>query len=446
MKSISEANSSVLSILKTLKKDNACSRLFRYTMELELDDGTLLYNLLTNELLLLTAEEYTNICENDYLKQHWFVVPKEIDDREYVDLVKWLQRNMAPKKQPIIHYTIFTTLDCNARCFYCYELGCNRIPMSEETALKAVQFIKKHCQKNKVTLNWYGGEPLYNAKVIDTICDGLNAEGIPFRSVMISNGYLFNDELARKAVEKWNLEKIQITLDGTEAVYNKIKAFIHREGSAYQIVLANIARLLDAGIKVSIRMNLDLHNADDLLNLIDDLANRFDGNKLLSAYAYHIFKGIDPIAELHDENEWKVRDEAMLRINKKLTDCGLSKTHGIRKILKSNHCMADSGNAVTILPNGEIGLCDHHNSDEFIGHVDSEVFNDEVIESWKERVSDSGAECGECFYYPACTMLKKCGTHSICYEQYRKERTHKIQNAMLNEYEQWKEKNILSIG
>ena len=116
--------------------------------------------------------------------------------------------------------------------------------MSEETGFKVVEFIADHCGKNrKVTLDWFGGEPTLGIERIDQISRGLREKQIRFTSLMISNGYLFSDELIRRATEIWNLTDIQITLDGTEEIYNRTKAYVNAENNPYHTVLDNICLL-----------------------------------------------------------------------------------------------------------------------------------------------------------------------------------------------------------
>lgn len=436
MKFVSEASESILTILQKFQKQDPCTRWLQYCVETPVDDGVLVFNLLTRELILLTEEEYASFTELAYLREHWFAVPEETKDKELADFVKWLLSSRQSKPKEITGYTIFTTTDCNARCFYCFELGRSRIPMSCETAEKVVQYIKNHCGEKMVKISWFGGEPLFNAEVIDVISRGLRREGIEFRSRMVSNGYLFDDALVQKAVELWNLKRVQITLDGTEKVYNKTKAFIYRDTNPYEIVINNIGRLLDADIQVTIRLNMDLYNAEDLLALSQELAERFSGRKGFSVYAHHLFDASKPMAELHGAEEWAKREAAMDR----LTDCfakyDLQKKSGITKKIKLNHCMADSGKAVTILPDGSIGLCEHFTESEFIGHIAQEGFGAEMVASWKEQMPEI-PECAGCFYFLDCIKLKKCSSSSVCYQGYRAERRKVTQRAMRNEYEHW---------
>ena len=440
MQIISKASESVLTILKKFSKQDDCFRWLQYCVETPVEEGMLVFNFLTRELILLTNEEYEHFAEQEYLKEHWFVVPESTKEKELADFVKWVLATRQPKTKEITGFTIFTTTDCNARCFYCFELGRSRIPMSLETAGKVLHYIKDHCGGKKVSIRWFGGEPLFNAEVIDIICSGLREAGIELHSTMVSNGYLFNDELVQKAVTLWNLKHIQITLDGTQKVYNKTKAFIYRDTNPYEIVMGNIERLLNAEIHVSIRLNMDLYNADDLLALCKELGQRFAGQKGLSVYAHHLFDGNTPDAQLHTGDEWKKRDAAMKCIMQTLQENGLYRKSGISKTIKLNHCMADSGKSITILPNGDIGLCEHHTEKEFIGHIEHESFDKAVVASWKERIPEI-PECEKCFYYMDCIKLKKCTNDSVCFGIFREEKLESTKRAMETTYRQWKEKS-----
>lgn len=433
-------NQSTLKILSKFSTLPNNGRNLRYCLTYPVLEGHLLFNLLTRELLLLTEEEWQNRFSNEYLKSHWFVVPEDCKDKEYADLVRWVLQNKQKKNQPITGYTIFPTTDCNARCFYCFELGRTRIPMSEETAHKVADYIANHCGGEKVSIRWFGGEPLFNKTVIDIICQDLREKEVNFTSRAVSNGYLFDAETVKIAVENWNLKQVQITLDGTETVYNKVKAFIYRQGSPYQVVMENIGHLLDNGVRVTIRLNMDMHNAENLLELVDDLSKHFSDKKGLTVYAHHLFDGDKPMANIHSYEEWELRDKAMVLLNEKIASLGLASRSGIRKNPKSNFCMADSGKAVTILPGGEIGLCEHYSEGEFIGHIDREGFDQQVVNSWKERIPEI-PECAACFYYPDCLQLKKCASGSICFEHLRREKRRQTEREMLNEYEKWKNRD-----
>lgn len=438
MEILSKANEGILKILAKFQKTADQVRMLHYVVTEQTEDGILLYNLLTKELLLLTEEEYETRFQMDYLKKQWFLVPESTNEKELADMVRWILTTRQKKPEHITGYTILPTTDCNARCFYCFELGRSRIPMSEETAHKVAAYIRDHCGEEKVNISWFGGEPLFNQRAIDIICADLTQFGVAFRSAAVSNGYLFDRETVAKAVSQWKLDDVQISLDGTEAVYNKIKAYIYKDTNPYQIVLDNIENLLDAEVNVRIRLNMDLYNADDLMQLVDKLADRFAGRKGFHIYAFYIFDGNTPMAESHSSEEWNQREQAMIRLEDRIAQCGLAGKSRIRKHYQTHRCMADSGHCVTILPNGEIGLCEHFSETEFVGHIDTEGLDEAVMQSWR-KTSPEIPECAQCFYYPDCIRLEKCANSRICFAQDRSRILRKTKLTMCNELAHWKE-------
>lgn len=437
MQTILPPSENTLKILGKPRNSENGYRLMKYVLTKPCDDGVLLFNVLTREMLLLTNEEYTSSDKQQELRDKWFMVPQTLDDKKYADQVRFIRKTVHKKPQHTTGYTIFTTTDCNARCFYCYEMGRSRIPMSEETAHKTAAYIAEHCGGKKVKLSWFGGEPLFNKQVIDIICGDLSERGIEYRSSIISNGYLFDEETVRKAVNLWNLNWVQIALDGTEEVFNRSKAFIYKDGeSPYRIVMANIGRLLDAGVRVFVRMNMDEHNAENLFELADELHKRFADKKGLYAYSHVLFEFSGSKERVRADEERRRIYEKQRRLSEKLDSYGLKIHRGLKKTLPVNMCMADSGNSLTILPNGELGLCEHYSEDNFVGHIDSEELDGKMVQSFRETWEQLD-DCDECFYYPACIRLKKCLEQKECYPEMREDTKQSILDSMQETYEKW---------
>lgn len=438
MEYIIEACSTTLGILGKPKHSDFTLHLAKYCVPLQTQEGILLFNLLTREMLLLTPEEYSSALDSSYLREHWFTIPEDQKEQELTELVRWVSASLHKEPKHITGYTILTTTDCNARCFYCYERGCAKVTMDQKTADKVVDFIQNHCGSNKVTLKWFGGEPLMNFPVIDRICEELRLRGIAFESHMITNGYLFDDALVTKASHIWNLKQVQITLDGTEEVYNRSKAFIYQEGSAYQVVMNNIFRLLNVDVSITLRFNMDLNNADNLMELAKELAVRFGGQQKIHAYAHLLFDTEKTADRHYTPSQLSRLYDGLRQLEDLLSAHGLSTScfRGLRRELPQNHCMADSGNSVVILPDGHLGLCEHYTDSEFFGHIDSPERDEFMIASWRERC-DPVAECSDCFYYPECIELKKCTGRMECSEHVRLFHRRNTETAMQNEYRRW---------
>ena len=148
-------------------------RPMHFVVEQPVDDGLLLYHTMTKAMLLLSpgaAELYRNDpTALPQLIEQWFLVPTAYDDRLLSRQVRDVAKLVSEEKKGITGYTILTTTDCNARCFYCYEKGRPRRPMTDETALRTAQYIIDHCERQKVSLSWFGGSATVSWRRASTI-------------------------------------------------------------------------------------------------------------------------------------------------------------------------------------------------------------------------------------------------------------------------------------
>ncbi len=414
-------------------------RLMHFVVQQPVEEGLLLYNVMTKAIVLLSPEEAAGMQKNPAsvpeLVSKWFAVPQSHDDQKLAKEVRDVGKILQNPVRSIKSYTILTTTDCNARCFYCYEKGRRRIPMLEETALKVVDFILQNRPDASISLRWFGGEPLFNKGVISLICGRLKDAGVEYKSSMVSNGYLFDAHTVDEAVRLWNLKKVQITLDGTEDVYNRIKSFIYSDGSPYRRVLSNIHRLLDAGIRVTLRLNIDHHNADDLLALTEFLGAEFKGKETLNVYSHTLFEaGTEGSTVKHTDSQRQERFQMRMHLQERLRDLGLSRPKSLLHSLKLNRCMADNDGNVLILPDGHLGKCEHYSDDHWFGSLDSPKRDEAVLADFK-RVREEIDACARCMFYPDCYRLVLCEESVHCYPEERDEMLLDARQGLLSFYQ-----------
>ena len=404
------------------------------------------YNTLTGEIVELEECEYQALCcdsvmpseSNKALIEKWFLVPIDNDDIQLCDGLRDIV-SVFKKEKGISSYTIFTTMDCNARCFYCYEMGRPRAYMSEDVALKTAEFIKNNCKGKPVRLAWFGGEPLCNIKVIDIITDYLTKAGIEFKSVFTSNGFLFDQNTVDKAVDKWNIKNVQITIDGTQEVYNKTKAYMNaKDKNPFVIVTDNIESLLKKGVSVVVRMNMGVHNKEDLFELVGWLAERYKGMDKFSAYPHLLFDA-DFSTPIDDDVELAFAKD-MIALQKYCMEKNLLSLRELRKNVRVSKCMADSSSCITVTPYGNLGKCEHFSEDEFVGTLDGGINNFKKIAEFKEKVN-SPELCKCCPMYPICIELKKCPDKGryACGVSKRYIRCEDVRLQIRNTYKQLKE-------
>lgn len=398
-----------------------------------------IWNTFTKSCLYLKNEDWENIFEREeeeyfrFLVQTYCIVPTDYDEIKVIDDYRktFKDKYVENRLKWVNHYVILTTTDCNARCFYCYEKGCNKINMTEETANKVSKFIIEHYDKESVdpvTISWFGGEPLYNKEVIEIITNNLREANVNFRSDIITNGLLFDENTIKTAVEKWNIKDCQITLDGTEKVYNKVKNYTDKSiENPYEVVLNHIAILKQYGVRVNIRMNVDKYNYEDMKSLIKELHDRFGTNSLICPYVHEIFEN-----EKHPRTEEENKELAHMLID--LNDT-LYKYGYLKKEIDGgvwfHACMVDSGNSLLVSPLGKLGLCEHYTSERFI--ADIETFDEkkdwDEINRWKKM--DLFEECHNCPNYPFCYKMNYCDG-AKCNKYLKESFVHKLQLELRN--------------
>ena len=405
-------------------------RLMTYVVQQPVADGVLLYNTLTCSLVLLTPDEAADITAQQELIDRWFLVPQDYDDRKACREIRQLTALFMPAEKVITLYTILTTTGCNARCFYCFEKGTKSVSMTAETASKVVHYIVAHRGDEEVSLKWFGGEPLVNAKVIDQICTELREQGVPFRSIITSNGYLFDADKVQRAKDLWQLRRVQITLDGTEQTYNRVKAYVHQGVNAFERVLQNIGMLIATGIRVNIRLNVDKYNIKEMATLVELLHQRFGTNEHLTVYSHVVY------GERSPEDNAELFAQRM-QLEQQIAQCGYKRKQGLPKAIQTHYCGADDDRSVLITPDGHLGKCNHYIDCEFFGHIDSGERDEAILRKFKERRPDIEA-CATCPYYPQCILLTMCEIDVGCTPEYQQERLHDIKESVKYEYERYK--------
>ena len=406
--------------------EEATFRLMRYVLRVDHDDKVLLHNVVTGQLVVLDQVEtealymlpkiYSPVMEA--LVSDHFLVPEAYDEHQQVINLRRIHRLLdeANSTKEIIGYTILPTTACNARCYYCFEQGVKQMTMTEETANDLVEFMSNHCGENKLLeLVWFGGEPTVAATRIDQICQGLQDKDISFRSKMITNGYLFDEEMVAKAKNLWHLWGLQICVDGTEESYNRIKAFVGAKDNPYQRIMHNIGLLLENGIAVGLRMNYDVGNYDEFKSVVDEAYERFGNNPLLSVTAHPVIgEHKDLNGEIHHgDDAWFTQREI------EMDDIAYRKGYIRRErslpFLNYSKCTAGNEASVTVRPDGGIVRCPQlFGDDQLTGTVKKGIINRDIIQSWKQSVD--AEVCWDCTLYANCNRLVRCPDSVYCHK------------------------------
>ena len=320
--------------------------------------------------------------KEDYKKYNEYLT--DIDELEYLKSI----RAKEEKNSEYAHYTIFMTTACNARCDYCFEKDFKKTSLTKETINKIIQFIKNSSRNSKhVHVEFFGGEPLlyfenikYISKELIDFCD---SNKIKYTSNIITNASLLSEEIVNN-LKELNVVNVQVTLDGTKKEYERRKNYIEVY-DAYELVLNNIEYALKNKINISIRVNFDKENFDDIINLLDNISylNRY---KTFNCY-------VMPIYSSNKRNKNVISSDEINNYFEKIffymIDKGYIKSEKYFRLNKiSNYCNAVKENSYVFYPDGNIFKCTHLTSKKDLGKKYSNI--------------ELKSKCNNCKYLPLC--------------------------------------------
>lgn len=204
--------------------------------------------------------------------------------------------------------------------------------------------------------------------------------------------------------------------------------------NAYRRVLGNIRALLETGIHVRIRMNIDTYNSEDLLKLTGEPCSGFSGMKGLSIYAHPLFGEDMPHAAIYDQTRRGPLYATIAQIHSMAGAAGFANKNTRLGGIRTNQCMADNDTSITILPDGKLGKCEHYTTKEFAGDIFHDTLDSDVIRSFKETWPDT-EDCRTCPTYPTCFRLRKCEGSELCFPEIREKLVRETLDAVREQYQ-----------
>lgn len=133
-----------------------------------------------------------------------------------------------------------------------------------------------------------GGEPLLerNKSIISVIVQKIKDRGFSYD--VVSNGVCIDEYM--DIFLNYKPKYIQITLDGTKEYHDKRRVFKSGKGT-FNRIIHNIQQLSKYKINVTIRLNLDIDNIDNLEEFIRYIEDFYKNNNYVYPYIYPVQDG-----------------------------------------------------------------------------------------------------------------------------------------------------------
>ena len=223
-----------------------------------------------------TPDSYTNFQNYDFLIKARILVDNQDDDLN-VYLADVLKNRYNSSDMAL---TILPTRGCNFGCIYCYEQDRPNVLMNEQTEKAIVKFVCSNSNLKRLSVVWYGGEPLLNFDSMVRLTKMFKQLNIEYSAKIVSNGYLLTKEKA-DLMKDLAIRNIQITFDGSEEIHNQ-RRFLLGGQPTYRKIMDNLKYLLSINkeITIDIRTNIDRRNKDDYNKFYQDFKSEINDKRV----------------------------------------------------------------------------------------------------------------------------------------------------------------------
>ena len=356
-------------------------------------------------------------------------VPEDLDERADLRSAYARHRSDAP-----FFVTITTTLDCNMRCYYCYQKDGQLDYMSPDMCDAIIDWTKAEIEKHgypRIYVDWYGGEPMLNQEVIERFSAAIipfcAARGVSYKASLISNGTSWpQDPIA--FVKRNEIHNIQFSLDGPERHHNKRRGTIDPKAAAgartasFDTVMSTIGALVGSA-RIYLRVNVDPWVGWDSLEVIDDCARRgwlepetrfYPYVAVINAMTEHcgFIAKAKQFDTFYDEfSRIQLAFYEKLRAFRDETSLEIVQYYPNRVTI---NCAAVNNHAMMFGPNGRMYKCgldvgDHHRAHATLG-LDGAVTSSAAetgpavlaADRWDRYDPFTHPTCRECQYLPVC--------------------------------------------
>lgn len=270
------------------------------------ENNYIILNLVNAACDIISKDTYKKLTKGDFKGLEENVLTALMDRRylftsqkAYEEFLKDLNTTLNEQEQKAVpNFLIVPTYACNLRCIYCYEQKYKVSCLKQNNPFKIAEIQLKRIDEilldypdidpSLVKVTLMGGEPLLkgNLETIRYILQQLSLRG--FSVNIITNGVdldYFIDDLI-----KYNVNYIQVTLDGTKDLHDTRRIDATGKGSFDKIV-KNLKNALNKGLSIDLRVNVDQTNVNNLPALAEYIKDNFGKYPKLYPYIYLLQDG-----------------------------------------------------------------------------------------------------------------------------------------------------------
>lgn len=394
-------------------------KLSDYNYFIKHEGRTVCFNSISGQIFSVSEQEYAFLQEqfmdlisfelhyNSIFNRFadWGFIAQE--DEDQLDVIRLLNRKRVFLDR-MYRLVINPTLECNFKCWYCYEDHVKG-SMSDEVMGRVKRHLKYMVEEEKITgllLDWFGGEPLlYFDEVMVPIAQYARELAkeykIPFTHQITTNASLISKERVGK-MKELELDHFQITLDGDEKRHDKIRNI--NGLPSFRKIYENVQLLCEYIPDVHITLRI---NYDDQTLKKSDMKQVFEGIPV--AYRKLITPNFQQVWQLGKATNGK-ENEQRIELFNYCKDLGydVQNPTNFLSLLKGYTCYVDRYYHTEINYDGKIYKCTAraYSDDYVLGELkdDGRIrWNQKKLGKMYRKATFENEMCLACKHVPLCT-------------------------------------------
>ncbi len=381
-----------------------------YNLRTDIEDNTLVFNTISKSFVCfsrrrfdvinhkgnfiieqLSDDEVLTLLENGFIIEN-----NDLDERQI-----WLDlRQQRRLKNDTYMMIINPTLDCNLKCWYCFQnhkKGSHITDRLIEAIKNNIEYQYELVRYKTLFLSFFGGEPMIEYKQIIKIIElsrfFCERKNINMKVFFTTNGTIVNPDLLDVIR---NLKSgFQITIDGDSIMHNQTRVYKNNvQVPTFPIITKNIRRLQD--LLPLTNINIRCNYSSSTLENMDEL--------------FLFLKTLDPKrTRISLHKVWQIDEKTIdldLLLRKVIDIKSMGFNVSVQSLpIRDDLCYADYGNSLVINYNGDVFKC---TSRDFSKEQRCGMLNDCGIVQWNYEKFQSHCfskippQCENCKYLPCC--------------------------------------------
>ncbi|MGM9759940.1 MAG: radical SAM protein [Parabacteroides sp.] len=384
-----------------------------YNIYVEEEKCVICYNTVFDNFMILSKIDYQRFMQDvdllkiesekvyDALVKNGFII---VDgENEFDQLVTEYDKAVCQSSQ--YELTILPTLDCNLRCWYCYEkhqAGSRFLPGVPESIIEHIKYVfLKNANLESLSVSLFGGEPLLYFReelypLLSRIKELMSNMKKRVSFFFVTNAVCISEDWL-PMFSSLNAS-FQISIDGSRERHDRVKFIPDARTGTFDQVLGTVRKLTECieDVYITLRINYDDETLPHLLDILPEIES-IDRRKI----------------GIHLERVWQTAQNVE-NYNNRLLQKVIEEFihHGFKVTYINFHrrtlsCKSSSYDQIIISYDGRVYKCTGRDFTEDFsdGHLESDGtvnWKKAQVENRMKICTFAHVRCKQCKFLPQC--------------------------------------------